>query len=222
MRFSSALPLLAAVLACASAAPAQSSRVATPLVPHAGTALDFRISLPEGWTIDRDDITASREAEVKMGTATNTVRVQVQGEVLSAAKGAGYVHLLVTDMVPVPSGVPVSWSEQRRMMTSAVLDSDSLLLNLMANAIRGREAEFRDVVREIRTLGGQRAGYQSAVLVQRGLRSQTELYATVKDGVMYVLIVAEPESSFAGTEPLFARVRDSLMFAENTPVSAPE
>jgi hypothetical protein len=58
--------------------------------------------------------------------------------------------------------------------------------------------------------------------VQPGLQSRAEFYVTVKDGVAYVLIFAEADARFAAQEPLFARVRDSLVFAENAPVSPPE
>jgi len=223
MRLSSALSLVAVLLAGASAAPAQSSRASTPLVAHTGSPLAYRIGLPQGWQIQRQDVTASRQAQVQAGRATNTVRVEIQGETLSAASGTAYVHLLVSDVVPVKrSDMPVSWAEQRRIVTSTLVGSDSLLLGLLANAIRGREADFRDVTREIRTVAGQRAGYLSALLVQRDLQSRTEIYATVKNGVMYVLIFADADSEFAARETLFARVRDSLVFAENAQVSPPE
>lgn len=220
MRFSPSLPLLAALFACASAASAQSSPA---LVPHTGEPLAYRIGLPRGWEVQREDVTASQEAQVQGGTVTNTVRVEIQGEQLSAGNGTGYIHLLVSDLVPVKrSDLPVSWAEQRRIVTSTLLSSDSLLFGLLANVVRNQGAQFRDMVREVRTLGGQRAGYLSGVLVQPRLESRTEIYVTVKDGIVYVMIFAEEDSDFAAREPLFARVRDSLVFAENAPSSPPE
>ena len=223
MRIASALPLLAALLACASAAPAQSSPASPPLTEQVGSVLTYRIGFPRGWEVDREGVNISQQAQMQGGTATSTVRLEFQGETLIAERGTGYVHLLVSDVVPVKrSDLPVSWAEQRRIVTGTILSSDSLLFGLLANAARGLGPDFRDVEREIRTLGGQRAGYLSGLLVQRGLQSRTEFYVTVKDGIVYVLIFAERDSRFAAQEPLFARVRDSLVFAENAPVSSPE
>ena len=223
MRLSPALPLLAALFACASAAPAQSSPASTPLVPHTGSPLAYRIGFPGGWEVQRKDVNVSRQGQVQGGRITNTVRMELQGETLTAESGTGFIQLLVSDIVPVQrSDLPVSWAEQRRIVTSTILGSDSLLFGLMANAARGLGTGFRNVVREIRTLGGQRAGYMSGLLVQPGLQSRTEIYVTVKDGIMYVMIFAESDSRFAAREPLFARVRDSLVFAENASTSTPE
>ncbi|MDB4947458.1 MAG: hypothetical protein JWM27_107 [Gemmatimonadetes bacterium] len=157
------------------------------------------------------------------GRITNTVRVQAPAEALSAERGTGYIRLIVSDAVPVKgSDLPVSWAEQRRIVTNTLMGSDSLLFGLGTNAARTQGAQFRDVVHEIRTLGGQRAGYMSALLVKEGHQSRTELYLTVKDGIVYGLIFVESVSRFAAQEPLFARVRDSLVFAENAPVSPPD
>lgn len=220
MRLSPALPLLAALLACASGAPAQSSPASTPLVPHTGSPLAYRIGFPSGWKVEREGVNVSQQAQVQGG---NTVRVRFEGEALIAERGTGYIQLLVSDVVPAqPSDMPVSWAEKRRIVTNTILSSDSLLFGLLANTARGLGTGFRDVVREIRTLGGQRAGYLSGLLVQPGLQSRTEIYVTVKDGIVYVMIFAETDSRFAAREPLFARVRDSLVFAENAPTSTPE
>jgi hypothetical protein len=223
MRLSPVLPILASLIACASAAPAQSSSASAPLVTQTGSPVAYRIGFPRGWKIEREDMNVSRQAQVQGGTVTNTVRMQFAGETLSAESGTGYVHLVVADVVPVKrSDLPVSWAEQRRIVTNTVLGSDSLLFGVLANATGGQGADFRDRVQEIRTLGGQRAGYQSGLLVTPGLQSRVEIYVTVKDGIVYVLTFAESDSRFAAREPLFARVRDSLVFAENAPVSAPE
>lgn len=223
MRFSPALPLLAAVFACASAAPAQSSPDSIPLVARTGSLLAYRISFPRGWEVEREEVNASRQAEVQGGRITNTVRVQFEGELLRAESGTRFIQLVVLDAVPVQrSDMPVSWAEQRRIVTNTLLSSDSLLYGVMGSVMRTQGTDFRNVVREIRTLGGQRAGYLSALLVQQNLTSRTELYVTIKDGIVYVLLFAEADSRFAAHEPLFARVRDSLVFAENAPVSTPE
>lgn len=214
-RLFAVLPLLAVLLA--SAASAQSA----PLVPHTGSSLAYRIGFPGGWKVGREDLSATRDVQVAAGRITNTVRVEVRGEQLSATRGAALITLVTTDLLPIKNpAVPTSWAEQRRIMTASVMGSDSLLFGLLANAARRLGPGFTNAVREMRTLGGQRAGYMSGLHSVRGDEARMECYVTVSDGVMYFMFFADADSRFAAQEPLFARVRDSLVFA-SAPVSLP-
>jgi hypothetical protein len=109
---------------------------------------------------------------------------------------------------------PVSQAEARRIMTNMVMGSDSLLFGLLGGAadVMRKDAELRDVVTEIRTLGGQKSGYLRGRLVGDE-PGRFEMSITLKDGIMYMLAFAAQGDDFEENEPLFARVRESLVFA---------
>jgi hypothetical protein len=191
MRPSLATALLAAVLALAPAVSAQSP-ASMPLTPTVGSPIAYRVDLPTGWkTLNRDD-----------------EMLVVGSERLMIIVGA-------TDLMKGEENpLPVSQAETRRIMTSMVLGSDSLLLGLLGEAATAmqKDAELRDVVTGIRTLGGQKSGYLQGRLVGKE-PGRFEMSITLKDGIMYMVAFGAQGDGLRENEPLLARVRDSLVFA---------
>lgn len=106
----------------------------------------------------------------------------------------------------------------RRIVTERFMGSDSVLLAGVAEALANTGTLQRDGrVAEIRTLGGERAGYMRAQWVRNGDTGWAHAYMTVKDGVMYALLHV-----VGGTDPdkykeLLDRVRQSFVLAAAPP-----
>jgi hypothetical protein len=149
----------AALLGTAPAVAAQN------LATAVGEPIAYRVDLPVGAEVVRD------------------------GYFLTAETKHVYVVVGSVDMVAeAERQLPVSEQESRRIMTNLFMDSDSLLLGLLDEGMRQRDVHLAGVVREIRTLGGQRAGYLRG-RIDRSLDAPwPEAYVTVKDGVMYMLV----------------------------------
>jgi hypothetical protein len=192
MRPSLAISLLTAVLSLAPAVSAQSP-ASVPLTSTVGSPIAYRVDLPTGWkTLEQED------GMLTVGT-----------EQLMIVVGA------VDMMGGEESSLSVSEAEWRRSVMNAITGSDSAMLALLtgaAEAVR-QDGEFRDVVREIRSLGGQR----SAVMRGRIIGDEAaaiEVNITARDGVMYMLAFSATDADeFAAHEPLFARIRDSVVLA---------
>lgn len=69
------------------------------------------------------------------------------------------------------------------------------------------------MVREVRTFQGQRAGYISGRFDVEGKEGWMEAHITVREGVLYQLWFVVYGEDPAAYQPLFERVRDSLVFA---------
>jgi len=196
------LPFAAALLGAALVlAPPASAQDAPSLLTSVGSPLPYRIDLPRDWEITR------RSQTLPTGTV----------HVLAAASGDLSVAVLASDLVEGsqdrPSGAPEA--KTRRIVTEMFAKSDSLLLGIMraTTGVMKKDARVRDVVQEIRSLGGQRAAYMRARVERDGESRTVEMHAAVKDGVMYVLVTTVEGGERAAHEPLFARIRDSLRFA---------
>jgi hypothetical protein len=190
--------LACALLAFAPALPAQAAPVSTPLTPHVGSPIAYRVQLPKGWNI------------------------QQEGEFLGAATGDAMVAVAASDvMAGEESGLPVGEAEARRIMSNMILGSDSLMFAMLNEMLKGFQedgSELQDVVREVRTFAGERSGYlsgRSMDLLDKPAR--VEVHFTIKDGVVYALVFAATEARFAAYQPLFARVRDSFAFPAAPP-----
>jgi hypothetical protein len=190
MRPSFATALLAAVLALAPAVSAQSP-ASMPLTSTVGTPIAYRIGLPAGWkTFEQED------GMLMVGTERLMIMV-------------GAMDMMEGQENPLP----VSEAEARRIMTSMIMGSDSLMFGILNEAAHGqKDAEFRDAVREIRTLGGQRSAFMKGRVIGEET-GWVELNVTVKDGILYLLAFGADDRQFAAHEPLFARIRDSFVLA---------
>jgi hypothetical protein len=147
-------------------------------------------------------------ASFRKGGLSNT-------QVLTATRGRVMIMLITSDLLAEQENpLPVSDAEARRMLTDMLLSSDSLLYGMMGqwNVTPSGEPRLRDAIREIRTLGGQKAAYMRGHVAERGGSGEIEMHFTLKDGIMYFLMFAA-EGSLGGNETLFGRIRDSLVLA---------
>jgi hypothetical protein len=200
MRLSFAFALLGAVV-LAPAAPAQTS---ARLVSTVGDPIPYRIDLPGNWKVSREQA----PGPLRKAGARNA-------HVLTAARGGTMVMVIAMDLLAEQENpLPVSDAEARRMLTGMLLGSDSLLYGMMDqwNVTPSGEPRLRDAVREIRTLGGQRAAYMRGRINERGAAGELEVHFTVRDGIAYFLMFAA-ENSLGRNETLFGRIRDSLVLA---------
>lgn len=191
-------PLRRAVLAIVlggalpGVAPAAAAQKLTPVT---GSPIAYRVSVPSG-------------AEI----ASN-------GQTLIAATENTIVSVNAVDLVAAQDErLPVSDGESRRIMTSVFMGSDSLLFGLIDEALEEHDMELTGVVREIRTLGGHRAAYVRGVLQEDGEEAWMEMHLTVKDGILYLLIVGgSPDNA---SRALASRVRESFLLAKSPPAEA--
>lgn len=201
----SALACLLAAMAPPALAQSAASSVLTPLTPTVGTPIAYRISLPEGWEIKRED------------------------DVLYARQGPLTVVLGSMDMMAaVEDPLPVSDVEARRIMTNMIMGSDSLLYDMMREVSKEEEGyRVTGTVQDIRSLAGQRAAFLRGRYEEDGEIGWAEAHFTIKDGIVYMLMFAleggeRTEAEFAAYEPLFTRIRDSLVLADAPPAARPD
>ncbi len=158
------------------------------LVVRVGRPIPYRIALPE-------------DAEVAE-----------EPGLLSARTESLFVIVVATDMLEGEENpLPVSEAESRRILTSIIMGSDALLFALLDEEFRRRKLDLRDVVRGIRSLGGQRAACVRGRVHERGVEGWLDIYATVKNGIMYILAFTALGGDLASHEPLVARIRDSFV-----------
>lgn len=196
MRLSFAAALLGAAIALAHPASAQR---APSLLTTVGTPFPYRIELPRNSVIVRGGRTVSSREVHSLVARSGDLVVVVQT-----------VDLMEGDARRAPG---ISDAQMRRIMTDMVLSSDSLLHGVMqsASALMDKSGEISAPVREIRTLAGQRAAYMSGRVERDGMLLRFEMHLTVQDGIMYVLMTMSPDKRYASHEPLFARIRESLV-----------
>lgn len=185
-----------ALLACALAtatpglAPAAAAQNLTPVV---GDPIAYRVSLPAGARVMSD-------------------RQNLHGVTRDAIVFVGAV-----DLMDAQEREPkVSESEARRIMTSLFMQSDTLLLALLHHGIRQRDVKLHDVVTEMRTLGGQRAAYLGGV-PNDGAHARLDAHMTVKDGILYLLIVHSNRRRGERSGMLAESIHQSFVLADAPP-----
>lgn len=186
MRFRHAAALLCALLGFAPAACAQDSST-VPLQTVVGAPVPFRVGLPKGW---------------RMVPQEHGVMVERHPDVA--------VFVVAIDLLENPDGKPGD-AKARRVMTSRILGSDSLLHALLRDVTPEMEGDS-DLTYTIGTLAGQRAGIMRGSYVEEGVPGRFEIRATARDGIGYVAGFAVEGEAYATYEPLFARIRESLVF----------
>jgi hypothetical protein len=202
MRLSCLLVLSWVVLGFAPAARAQTS-APVPLTTTVGDSIPYRIGLPGDWKITRLNGNASN--------ARIHALVAEDGETRAVAISAADL----VARVDRPAGV--SEGQMRRMMTETILGSDSLMYEMMRASTANLGWKVQDAVREIRTLGGQRASYMRSRFESEGAPVSFEMHLTVRDGIFYSIVAMSDDH--AAHEPMFARIRDSFVLA---PAPAPK
>jgi len=201
------LPLAAALLGAAFIlAPSASAQGGPALRTAVGTPFPYRIDLPRECEIVRGRQTVSDREVHSLTAGSEDLAVVVQT-----------VDLMEGDAQRAPG---ISDAQMRRIMTDMVVSSDSLLYGIMQSisAVMGKSGEIRDPAWEIRTLAGQRAAYLTGRIESDGILLRFEMHLTVRDGIMYALMTMAPDKRYASREPLFARIRESLVLDR---VSAP-
>lgn len=193
IQFTSPRSILAAVLCgavfgIAPAAPAQK------LAPTVGDPVPYRVSLPEGWATAHDDemlyVVSEDEEFVIMVAAEDLV--------------AGEDEPLA---IPEP--------EARRIMTTMIMGSDSLLLDLLGQVfLNQNEYPVTELVQQIGTLGGERAAHLSARIRIDGEEGWFQFHATMRDGVIYMLGFMGKGDYTPERAPLIGRIHASFVLAD--------
>jgi hypothetical protein len=182
-----------ALMLCAvllGSAPAAAQKLETIV----GNPIAYRVGLPAGAEIVDDG---------------ETVHVETENAIVFV----GAVDLVATQ----DEKLPISDREARRLMTNVFMDSDSLLLGLLYQSMAQQGVELENIVTEMRTLGGQRAGYLRGEFVEAGDRARMEMHVTVKDGIMYLLIVGCEDGDDAASATLAQRIHQSFVLADAPP-----
>jgi hypothetical protein len=189
MRLSRISVLAVFAAALAGLAPAAAAQ---DLVPVEGAPIAYRIGVPVGWASSNENgnLTFGHEDAVIIVSATDLVGLQ-------------------------ESPPPVTEESRRRILTQRFMGSDSIMMALMTRvASRAAALEQEGLVKEIRTLGGQRAAYLRDRQVQNGVTRWRQAYITVKDAVMYLLVFVVQDSDPDKHKDLFDRVHQSFVLAE--------
>ncbi|HYR08019.1 MAG TPA: hypothetical protein VEQ60_09630 [Longimicrobium sp.] len=148
-------------------------------------------------------------------------RISGDGEMLQAETDDFIVVVAAMDMMAEDKDpLPVSEAEARRILTNVVIGSDSLLLAMMEEGAREQNLELSDVVKEIRTLGGQRSGWmRGRTTCSCGHEVVIETYVTVKDGIVYMLMFGGYAENAERRAPLIARIHESFILADAPPAA---
>ncbi|HSU15831.1 hypothetical protein [Longimicrobium sp.] len=183
--FAAALAALLSGLAPAAAA--------QDLVPLVGKPIAYRVSMPaQGWNVSTvdDKLMVGRDSVIMIVSATDLVALQGDSRAGTEA-------------------------DRRRILTARFMGSDSIMMALMTRvAARATALEQEGLVQEIRTLGGQRAAYIRDRKVQDGRTTWRQVYLTVKDGIMYLLVFVAQGENPDMHKDLFDRVHQSFVLAE--------
>ncbi|HEV3052058.1 MAG TPA: hypothetical protein VGX50_17240 [Longimicrobium sp.] len=116
--------------------------------------------------------------------------------------------LLHDEANPVPAAAPA-----RRRLTRLLMNSDLLLFVLLEEEFRNRNRNLKlhDAVSRVRALGGQWAACVHGRLEENGRSGWIDIHATVKDGILYMLVFTMSGGDPGAHEELLARIRDSLV-----------
>ncbi|HEX6370365.1 MAG TPA: hypothetical protein VF006_15700 [Longimicrobium sp.] len=162
------------------------------LVPHVGNRIPYRVELPAMAQISEDGASfRARSGDLLVVLAVGDV-----GEFRVARS--------------LPEFRRGMDAEARRALTDVIVSSDALLLGMLDESLSG--VALSDVAKEVRMLGGQRAGYlRGRMRCDCGHMPLVETHVTVKDGIVYALTVAGAGDNPESHEPLMARVHESFV-----------
>ena len=190
-----------AVLAAAFAAlfSVAQGAAAQELTTVTGTPIAYRIGLPvPDWQLQRND------AEMLMVGTTDAVIIASAWDLMANEQR----HAALPEDL------------HRRIVTERFMGSDSTLLAGVAEALANAGTLQPDgQVAEIRTLGGERAGYMRAQWVRNGDTGWAHAYMTVKDGIMYALLYVVGGTDADKYKELVDRVQQSFVLAAAPPSS---
>lgn len=179
------------------AAPAAAGQM---LILSEGTPIPYQVKLPVDWASAREDgalIVTDGNAAVLI-----TAQFITEGEDEEA--------------------LPGSEAEARQQLMDMILGSDSVLMGMLTDRFAASAGmDLSDGVREMRTLGGQRAAYlrgRYTADAKAGWNAEADegwidAYLTIKDGIAYILVFKVPGDDPAPYAPLFARIQESFVLA---------
>jgi hypothetical protein len=157
------------------------------LARRVGHPIPYRIALPE-------------EAEIHDAPGLLSARLDDLVVVVVAR------DLLHDEANPAPAAAPA-----RRRLTRLLMNSDLLLFVLLEEELRNRNLKLHDAASRVRALGGQWAACVRGRLEENRLSGWIDIYATVKDGMLYMLVFTMSGGDPGAHEPLLARIRESLV-----------
>lgn len=232
-----ARPLLAALMCAAAPVHAQES-AETRCAVAAGAAADstlvrwdcagsahtgavrFSVSLPAGWEVQQME-----ERSITLTARNGGPGVYVQAgdqlwEPTTAADSADF-WTFATELMLGRAPTPREVAELRRdagdedgarfMVSRAQRADDGLVAMTSGLASTNPSVQVTGQMREIRTLGGERAGYLHEVKQIDGATWESEGWVTVRDAVFYAMIIAAPEAEFRANRALWDRVAASFV-----------
>lgn len=163
------------------------------LVPVTGAPVAYRVNLPgAGWNTSNENgmLMVGRDDAMIVVTATDLTTLQQRPANITEA-------------------------QHRTALTQRFMASDSVMLDVMSRVVAGASTlEPEGLVKEIRTLGGQRAAYIRDRKVENGSPKWRQAYITVKDGIMYMLVFIVQDTALDTHKDLFDRVQQSFALAE--------
>ncbi|HST61613.1 MAG TPA: hypothetical protein VLK84_23110 [Longimicrobium sp.] len=162
------------------------------LILSEGTPIPYQVKLPVDWGSVRED------GVLIVGDGTAAVIITAQ----SLAEG--------DEEEPLP-GSDAAASQQ---LIDMILSSDSVLMGMLTDQFAtGAGMDLSDGVREMRTLGGQRAAYLRGRYNTDGEEGWIDAYLAIKNSVVYILAFRVPGDDPAPYAPLFTRIHESFVLA---------
>ncbi len=162
------------------------------LILSEGTSVPYQVKLPVDWGSARED------GVLIVGDGTAAVIITAQ----SLAEG--------DEEEPLPG----SGAEASQQLIDMILSSDSVLMGMLTDQFAsGAGMDLSDGVREMRTLGGQRAAYLRGRYNTDGEEGWIDAYLAIKDSVVYILAFRVPGDDPAPYASLFARIHESFVLA---------
>jgi hypothetical protein len=186
---------------------------------HTGV-VRFSVSLPAAWEVQQTE-----ERAILLTARNGGPGVYVQAgdqlwEPTTAADSADF-WTFATDLMLGRAPTPREVADFRRdagdedgarfMVSRAQRSDDGLLAMTDGLASTNPSVQVTGQVREIRTLGGERAGYLHEVKQIDGATWESEGWVTVLDAVFYGIIVTAPEAEFRAGRALWERVVASFV-----------
>lgn len=157
------------------------------LATRVGHPIPFRIGLPDEATVE--------ESPGLLSARTRDLVVVVVAR-----------DLLRDEQNPLPVA-----PDSRRRLTKMLMESESLLFVLLEEEFRSRNLQLHGAVSRVRALGGQWAARVCGRLEESGLSGCIDIHATVRDGILYMLVFTMSSGDLGAHEPLLARIRDSFV-----------
>jgi hypothetical protein len=157
------------------------------LTTRVGHPIPYRIALPEGAAIEEES------------------------GLLSARTDGLVVVVVARDMLGDGEHTLPPAAPPRRRLTRLLMNSDLLLFVLLEEEFRNSNLKLHDAVSRVRALGGQWAACVRGRLEEDGLSGWIDIHATVKDGILYMLVFTMSGDDPDAYEPLLARIRKSLV-----------